>query len=169
MDKSLQPTLKFPQDKSVEEFIWIAGTEVDECSVSLQFWSDNLIPDEVTHFLGIHPTQSYQKGEIFERKGCEQIHTIGLWVYSVNKCACISLESHINALFDQLPADISIWSELTTRFEADLLFGLRLEQSSCVLDFSRPTLQRINERGLSISLDLYFDNDERELTDRLFM
>jgi len=162
MDKSLQSTLKLPQNKPVGEPIWIVGDEVKECSVSLQFWSDDLVPDEVTHLLGINPTQSYKKGDVFRRQVNEQVHKFGLWLYSVHRCAGVSLEDQINALFDQLPADLGVWWELKTKFEADLFFRLPLEQSSSVLDFSQQTLQRISERGLSIGLDLYFYDYEKE-------
>lgn len=158
----LQTQRTLPSEKSVEELIRIETVKADECSVSLQFWSEDLIPDEVTYLLGINPTRSSKKGDVVRSPTCEQIRKFGLWLYSVNKFPVGSLEAQINILFDKLTANIDVWRELSTRFEADLLFGLNLEQSSSVLNFSQQTLQRIRERSLSISLDLYFDNHEQE-------
>lgn len=162
MNESLKSLLTLPTEKSVEKPIWIEGSEIEKCSVSLQFLGEDLIPDEVTRLLGIKPTRSYKKGDVFPSKAHEQIRKVGLWLYSVNRCAGVSLENQINALFDLLPVDLDVWRELTTRFEADLFCGLQLEALNHGLDFSQQTLQRINERGLSIGLDLYFD-DEKDL------
>ncbi|OCQ91390.1 hypothetical protein BCD64_25420 [Nostoc sp. MBR 210] len=140
----------------------MAGGEVDECSVSLRFWSDDLVPDEVTDLLGINPTQSYKKGDIFRGKVYDQIRKVGFWLYRVSRCADVSLEDQINTLFDQLPVDIGVWHKLTTKFDADLFCGLWLKRWNRGLDFSPQTLQRISERGLSLSLDIYFNYDEKE-------
>ncbi|ALF55449.1 hypothetical protein ACX27_25670 [Nostoc piscinale CENA21] len=83
-------------------------------------------------------------------------------VYRVKRCAGVSLEYQINTLFDQLPVDLGIWHKLTTKFDADLFCGLWLKQWNRGLDFSPQTLQRISDRGLSLSLDIYFNYDEKE-------
>ncbi|AFY42382.1 DUF4279 domain-containing protein [Nostoc sp. PCC 7107] len=153
MDESLEPSLRLPPEKPVGEIVWIAGGEVDECSVSLRFWSDDLVPDDVTDLLGINPTQSYKKGDIFRGKVYDRIRKVGFWVYRVKRCAGVSLEDQINTLFDQLPVDLGVWYKLTTKFDADLFCGLWLKRWNRGLDFSPQTLQRISERGLSLSLD----------------
>jgi hypothetical protein len=163
MDESLEPPLRLPPDKPVGEITWIAGGEVDECSVSLRFWGDELIPDEVTKLLGIIPTQAYRKGDIFRGKVYDLIRKTGFWKYSVKRSAGVYLEDQISMIFDQLSGDLDVWRELTTRFDADLFCGLWLKRWNRGLDFSPQTLQRISERGLSIGLDIYFDYDQKEL------
>lgn len=92
MDESLESPLKLPPEKPIGELIWIAGGEVDECSVSLRFWSDDLIPDDVTQLLGVNPTQSSKKGDVFRGKVYDRIREVGAWLYSVERCAIVSLE-----------------------------------------------------------------------------
>jgi hypothetical protein len=72
------------------------------------------------------------------------------------------IRKSLNKLFDQLPANLNVWCELTTKFQADLFCGLWLKRWNRGLDFSPETLRRIAERGLSISLDIYFETDEAQ-------
>ena len=156
----MDENLRLPPEEPVGEVVWVAaGGEVDECSVSLRFFGEDLDPNVITSILGIHPTKSCRKGDIFHGKVYDRIEKIGKWLYSIKPCAGVSLEDQINNLFDRLPADLEVWRELTTRFEADLFCGLWLKQWNRGLDFSPETLKRIAERGLSIGLDIYFDED----------
>ena len=152
-------SLRLPPDEPVGELVWVAGGEVDECSVSLRFFGDDLDPDAITEILGIHPTRSCRKGDIFHGEVYDRIEKIGRWLYSVKRCAGVSLEDQINKLFDQLPAELNVWRELTTRFRADLSCGLWLKRWNRAFDFSPETLRRIAERNLSIGWDIYFDED----------
>jgi Domain of unknown function (DUF4279) len=63
----------------VGELVWVAGGEVDECSVSLGFFGDDLDPDAITTILGICPTKSYRKGDIFRGKTFDRLQTSGNW------------------------------------------------------------------------------------------
>lgn len=163
MDESLEPLLRLPPEKPVGELIWVAGGEVDKCSVTLRFWGDDLVPDDITQLLGINPTKSYTKGDVSRGKVYDRIHKIGVWLYSLERCAGVSLEDRIDRLFNQLTANLSVWRELTTKFDADLFCGLWLKRWNRGLDLSQQMLQRISERGLSINLDIYVDYEESDL------
>ncbi|ALF52984.1 hypothetical protein ACX27_09175 [Nostoc piscinale CENA21] len=113
MDESLEPPLRLPPGNPVGEIVWIAGGEVDECSVSLRFWSDDLVPDEVTDLLGINPTQSYKKGDIFRGKVYDRIRKVGFWVYPEMLNDDIKL--YINNYTDsKKPKNVNITSSLQT-------------------------------------------------------
>ncbi|MBW4693580.1 MAG: DUF4279 domain-containing protein [Lyngbya sp. HA4199-MV5] len=162
MDNSLERPLRLPPQEPVGELVWVAGGEVDECSVSLRFFGEDLDPDEVTQALGITPTGSYKKGDIFRGKRSDIIRKTGSWRYSVKKCADVHLEDQITTLLGKLPSDLEVWRRLTETFEADLFCGLWLKRWNRGLDFAPETLQRIGERGLTLSLDIYSNCDDEE-------
>lgn len=157
----MDETLRLPP-QPVGELVWVAGGEVDECSVSLQFFGDDLDPDAITKILSIHPTKSCRKGDIFRGKVYDRIEQTGKWLYSVKRRKGISLEEQINKLFDQLPLAPEVWLELTTKFQANLFCGLWLKRWNCEFDLFPETLKKIAEKGLSIGFDVYFDPDKDE-------
>jgi Domain of unknown function (DUF4279) len=147
--------------KPVGELTWIAGGEVDECSVSLRFFGDDLDPDIMTIIMGVRPTISYRKGDIFRGKTYDKIQKTGSWRYRTQRSGGISLEEQMNNLFNLLPADLEIWHDLK-KFDPDLFCGLWLKEWNRSLDLSSEILMRIAERGLRIGLDIYFDGDETD-------
>lgn len=152
--------LKLPPDKPVGELILLAGGEVDESCYSLRFFGDDLNPDFITQVLGIQPTRSCRKSDIRRGKVYDIIEKTGSWRHSTKRNSEISLEEQINQLFDKLPTDLDVWRNLTTHFYADLFCGVFFKIWNRGLSFSPQTLGRISERGLLLSLDIYFDDDE---------
>jgi Domain of unknown function (DUF4279) len=127
--------LRLPPQEPVGELVWVVGGEVDESSVSLRFFGDDLDPDVITIMLGISPTKSYRKGDVFRGKTFDRIQTIGSWRYHHTwRCKDFSLEDQLNSLFDLLPVDLDILRELTTKFQSDLFCGLWLKQWNRGLD-----------------------------------
>jgi Domain of unknown function (DUF4279) len=159
MDDSLDPPLRLPPKAPVGELVWVAGGSVDECSVTLRFFGEDLDPDEVTRVLGILPTVSYRKGDIFRGKTYDRIYTTGSWRLRGER-SDVYLEDQINTLLDRLPFNLEVWQNLTRRFQSDLFCGLWLKRWNRGLDFTSKTMQRIGERGLALSLDIYADDEE---------
>ena len=147
--------------KPVGELTWIAGGEVDESSVSLRFFGDDLDPDIMTTIMAVCPTISHRKGDIFRGETYDKIQKTGSWRYRTQRSAGISLEEQMNNLFNLLPADLEVWRELK-KFDPNLFCGLWLKEWNRSLDLSSEILMRIAERGLRIGLDIYFDGDETD-------
>jgi Domain of unknown function (DUF4279) len=159
--------LRLPPKNPVGDLAWVAGGEVDESSVSLRFFGNDLEPDTITTILGVCPTKSYRKGDVFRGKKYDYIQKIGSWRYHhTRRCAEISLEEQLNSLFDLIAVDLDVWRDLTTKFKADLFCGLWLKEWNRELDFSPAILMRIAERGLRISLDIYCESDEDEIVEQ---
>ena len=157
MDKQLRLSPTEP----VGELAWVAGGSIDECSVSLRFFGDDLDPDFITKNLGIYPTVSYRKGDIFRGKTYDRIQNTGSWRYGIRRRADIELEELINKLFARITPDLEIWHDLTTKFQSDLFCGLWLNRANGAIDFSPAVMMKIAERGLSVGLDIYFDDEDK--------
>jgi hypothetical protein len=163
MTDSFDPLFRMPPKKPVGELIWVAGGTFDESSISLRFFGDDLDPDELTQILGIEPSIAYRKGDIFRGKTYDKIYEIGSWRLR-GKRSKTELEEQINQLLDKLPSDFEVWRGLTSRFQADLFCGLWMKRFNRGLNFEVATLQKIAERGLSIGLDVYVDQDIEEVS-----
>ncbi len=165
MSDSFDPPLRLPPTKPEGELVWVAGGGFDESSISLRFFGDDLIPDELTQLLGVEPSVSYRKGDVFRGKRYDRIYDVGSWRLHTER-SDIDLQDQINKLLDKLPADLEIWHSLTKRFQADLFCGLWMKRWNRCLSFEVATLQQMTERGLSIGLDVYVEYDlEEESTD----
>jgi Domain of unknown function (DUF4279) len=151
-----EPKLRLPPEQPLGELVLVAGNEeVDECSVSLRFWGDDLMPDEITQLLGINPTQAYKKGDISRGKVYDLVRKTGFWRYSLTKDEGRSLELQLCSIFERSTSSPEVWQELTTRFGAELFCGLWLKQSNRIMELSPQILQKISERGLRICFDIY--------------
>jgi hypothetical protein len=63
MSASFDPPLRLPPTKPEGDLVGIAGGGFDESSISLRFFIDDLVSDELTQLLGVEPSIAYQKGD----------------------------------------------------------------------------------------------------------
>jgi Domain of unknown function (DUF4279) len=155
--------LRLPPTKPEGESIWVAGGTIDGSNITLRFFGDDLVPDELTQLLGVEPSIAYRKGDIFRGKEYDRIYGIGSWRLKSER-AEIDLEEKIDRLLDKLPSDLEIWHGLTRKFQVDLFCGLWMKRWNRCIDFKATTLQRMAKRGLSIGLDIYVDYDLEEVS-----
>jgi hypothetical protein len=158
MSDEFDPPLRLPPTKPDGELVWIAGGAIDESSITLRFFGDDLVPDELTQLLGVEPSIAYRKGDIFRGKTYDRIYDIGSWRLRSERSES-DLEDKIDRLLDKLPSDLEIWHDLTRKFQVDLFCGLWMKRWNRCLDFKAATLHRMAERGLSIGLDIYVDDN----------
>ena len=152
--------LRLPPEEPVSELLWFAGGEVDETSVCLRVFGDDLVPSELSDLLGVQPTKSWRKGDVFQGKKYDRIQKTGSWHLSTERQADVSLEAQINQLLDQITPDLTIWAQLIGQYDVDLFCGLWLLRWNREIAFSPQTLLRIAERVLLLDLDIYFKLDE---------
>jgi hypothetical protein len=162
MSNEFDPPLRLPPTKPEGDLVWVAGGAIDESSITLRFFGDDLDPDELTQLLGVEPSIAYRKGDILRGKQHDRIYDIGSWRLKGEKSE-MGLEDKINRLLDKLPSDLEMWNDLTRKFQVDLFCGLWMKRWNRCLDFEAVTLQRMAERGLSIGLDIYVDYDLEEV------
>ena len=135
------------------------GGEVDEVSVSLRFFGDKLIPEDLTKRLGIRPTESCRKGDIFRGKQYDRIEKRGKWILDGKRSPEKGIDTQLNELFDCVSEDLDVWKYLTERYNSDLFCGVFLTQWNRGFELSPRTVQKIAERHLQIGFDIYCDLD----------
>lgn len=130
--------------------------EVSECKVSLWFTGDELDPRALTHQLGRAPAFSISKGDTYLSESAEEmVASTGRWQLTSDWQTGRPLDEIIRELLAQLPADLNLWSRLTSKYEGDLFCALLLDTFNEETRLSPATLVAIGSRGLALHLDIY--------------
>ena len=135
-------------------------SEVSEYHISLRFFGDDLDPKVMSAALGVQPTSSCKKGDLFKGKVSERIEKTGRWLLSVPERPGESFEPQIEALLGRLTQDLAIWRQLTQKYNADLFCGLWLGRSNQGMELSPLLMRKLAERGLHLGLDIYATDKE---------
>ena len=123
---------------------------------TLRISGDNLLPDEVSGFLGAGPTVSHAKGqEIDLPSGRYSITKSGIWWLSAADTEPEDLDSQVDEILGQLTLDLTVWHDLGKRFDIDLFCGWFLGGSNEGVDISHQTLLALGERGIRLGVDIY--------------
>ena len=131
---------------------------LQRASVTLLVQGDDLDPDELTALLGSQPKIGARIGETFiGHSGRTVTASTGKWFYSTGYREPPDIDRQIVDLLGSLPASLSIWTDLTTRFECYVALGIWFVDESWTGGiFLQPqTLQMLGERGLALDFDMY--------------
>ncbi|SNY65258.1 protein of unknown function [Stenotrophomonas sp. CC120223-11] len=103
----------------------------DHSLVTLRFFGDDLLPEEVSALLGVTPTASHHKGQELKgsHSGAVRIARFGSWRLSAARREPEDLEAQIFEILDQLTDDLAVWQSLA-RFRPDLFCGLFMGSSN---------------------------------------
>ncbi|WP_439449279.1 DUF4279 domain-containing protein [Stenotrophomonas sp. ATs4] len=140
----------------------------DHSLVTLRFFGDDLLPEEVSALLGVTPTASHHKGQEFKgsHSGAVRIARFGSWRLSAARREPEDLEAQIFEILDQLTDDLAVWQSLA-RFRPDLFCGLFMGSSNDGVSLSPRVLLALGERGIELGLDIYDAEEEERNAPRL--
>ncbi|ARQ91713.1 MULTISPECIES: DUF4279 domain-containing protein [Stenotrophomonas] len=133
----------------------------DHSLVTLRFFGDDLLPEEVRALLGATPTASHHKGQELRgsQSGAVRIARFGSWRLSAPRREPENLEAQIFEVLDQLTGDLAIWESLA-RFRPDLFCGLFMGSSDGGVSLSPRALLALGQRGIELGLDIYEAEEE---------
>lgn len=153
-----QPPQKLVES-APEGTVWFGGT-VDESSLSLRIFGEDLIPEEISTLLGHQPTKSRIKGEKWVSKsGREVTERRGSWFLSAPDVEPGDLDFQINWILSRLTNDLETWRVIISKFKADLFSGLFLEAQNRGLTISPEALKMVGDRGIKLGFDIYFNKE----------
>ncbi len=129
---------------------------IHETTMSLRFFGDDLDPDEITARLGCPPSTSRRKGDVWTTpKGIGKVARAGFWHLKINKRQPGDLDLQVAELLASLSDDLSVWDDLTMRFEADFFCGFFMRESNEGISLSAKTMKMLRSRNLPIGFDIY--------------
>lgn len=135
--------------------MWVVGGEIDEVTISLRVFGDELDPGEVTAQLGRAPTKSWMKGYQDTSGKRPIVRNTGAWLLDGECPRSCTLESQIDELLSSMNADLSVWQSLTSRYHVDLFCGLFLAELNRGTRLSPKILEKLADRSIPLSLDVY--------------
>jgi len=139
----------FPDSGMIDRMPELAFT-----TVGLRIVGDALDPEEVTSLLGVKPTGFARKGELQRTaSGQELVARSGSW--RLNLSIPGDLNTQIAALLAKLPADPSVWRELSGRYRCDVFCGLFMREGNEGTELQPRVLSALGDRGLKLGLDIY--------------
>ena len=123
---------------------------------TLRISGDELIPSEISSMLGAEPTVARLKGqEIRLRSGGTRIALTGQWHLHTSDTEPEDLDGQVAELLGRLTCDLSVWADLSSRFNVDLFCGWFMQQGNEGVEISPATLKALGERGIILGLDIY--------------
>lgn len=132
--------------------------ELARSTVGLRIFGRALDPDEITRLLGVEPTRCARKGDTHRTKsGSEVVARSGSWLLNAGLPG--NLNTQIGALLDKLPSDLSVWRELSKRYECDVFCGLFVREGNEGTELQPEVLLKLGDRGLRLGLDIYAVSD----------
>lgn len=132
------------------------GGDVDRIVVSVRVTSDHLDPQEVTRALGVAPTFASRKGELSKIAGRDVLQGTGTWFFEfAGAPEEWTLDDAIETLLRRLPADLTVWEQLSAKYRLDVFCGVYLTGVNRGMTLSQTLLRQLADRHLELDLDIY--------------
>jgi hypothetical protein len=122
----------------------------------LRFFGDDLDPDHISNVLGVAPTNAYRKGDVTpSEKGKKAVAETGTWQLEADEEFSGELPEQIASIFAALTDDLTVWKDLSSRFDGDVFVGLFMAELNEAFSLDPALLGAISSRGLVLEFDLY--------------
>ena len=119
---------------------------------TLRIMGDELVPAEISKLLGAVPTSAYAKGH---QLSSGVTRKSGIWRLRAKASEPEDLDGQVSELLVQVTSDLSVWSEITTRFRVDLFCGWFMGSGNEGVAILPRTMVALGQRGITLSLDIY--------------
>ena len=130
------------------------GGPIDDASVSLGIYGDDLDPEEITRILGLSPTSSHRRGDRMRPDGAP--FQTGAWGYQVaSDDAPEAADLVLGRLLDRLPSDPALWTGLGQQYDIRIFFCIGFEGWNKGFCLSARNIQRSATLGVRVEFDLY--------------
>lgn len=137
---------------------------LDRSVATLRIAGDKLQPAEISTLLGHAASKEQVKGEVFVGKvtGRSRTAKTGIWRLEATDATPEDLDGQIAELLGKLTGNLSVWAQISTKYEIDLFCGLFMKCSNEGLWVSAESLKALGERGIELSLDIYGPDEPEE-------
>ena len=143
--------------------VWFGGCP-DEVGLGLWVQGDTLDPEAISQALGSAPTRSKRKGDPIVSSSGEvmRIARTGSWFLSYQVSADTTVAQAIQAMFDGLTDDRSVWRSLTSRYNVELVCELTLKCFNRGWAIPPEIMGHLASRGVTLSFDVSYMGDLQE-------
>lgn len=137
-------------------------TIADESLVRLRIIGDDLVPGEITALLECEPDTAHTKGDVWKgpKTGTTRTRRTGCWSIGAARREPEKVVAQISEILDRLPQDLTLWRRHGEKYALDFFCGVFMSSPNIDLGFSPDIMQRLSDRGITLSLDIYVSCDE---------
>ncbi len=135
-----------------------AGGLVDENTVTLAVYGEELEPVEVSRLLGRDPSEAHRRGEV-RREGM-QPYPRGAWMLQARGKDPLGPQQLTERLLASVSDSPEVWRGLGERFDLQLRFGIFQACWNRGFDISNELLAHLSSLGLRLVFDIYCDGEE---------
>lgn len=133
---------------------------INRTAVTLRIFGDDLDPAEITNLLGCKPTDRQLKDQKILRNGSVRVAKTGMWNLCAECCEPGNLNHQIAELLSLTNDDISLWSELGSKYKIDIFCGLFMEGDMEGIDIAHEILLELGRRRIKLDFDIYGPDEE---------
>lgn len=133
--------------------------QISKSVATLRIIGDDLIPTEISEVLNCEATYEQIKGDIIAGNETrrQQVVEVGMWRLQASDYAPENLNAQISEVLEKLSTDLNVWQKLSEKYYIDFFCGLFMERSNEAMDISPSLLKALGERGIQLSLDIYYE------------
>ncbi len=158
-------TLSRSNDRnSSKDFELIAGGPVDETSITLAIYGEDLVPEDISHLLCCQATCHIRRGEL--RTPRSTPYQQSAWFFEQEGQAPCTAEDIIKKILSNVSTDSALWQALSSRYEVQLRIAIHMENWNKGFDLSAEMIQTIARLGAKMVFDIYAYVDD-EVNDAL--
>ena len=129
------------------------GGIVNESSVTLAVYGEDLEPSEVTALLGVVPTKAFRKGHRQASKSPAMPH--GAWFLEVRGVSPSGPDTQLETLLSELPQSQHFWRELNERYTVQVRFAMHFEGWNKGFEFNKILVSRLAAMEVDLEFDIY--------------
>jgi hypothetical protein len=101
---------------------------IHDANLTLRFFGDDLDPEYLTERLGCPPDDFSVKGDTAtSESGATSVSATGRWLLRASDLYANDIEMQIAELLDTVTDDLTVWHDVTTRYQADMVVGLFMQ------------------------------------------
>jgi len=151
-----KPGLEGSAEDEARELCTVGGL-VDETSVCLAVYGEDLDPERVTELLGRPPTSSHRRGD---RGPKSPLYKRGGWFLELRGAAPEGPEELVSKVLRQVPDDEAVWRKLGQLYEVQLRFAFHMTGSNRGFDFPADLVGKVAHLHASLVFDIYAYGEE---------
>ncbi len=146
--------------KEAEHLTEIGGT-IEEFSVGLYFYSEDLDKDEISELMDAEPTKSWNPGEqhFIGNTKKTRITDWGKWHLSSERDS-IDLNTKLKELLNGITSDLRKWEKLTSKYEAWIDVTGYMENWNRGFTLKPEIMKMLSDRAIEVTFDIYFYGNE---------
>jgi hypothetical protein len=127
--------------------------EVDNTTVSIRFSGKDLEPKKLGEILGFIESESTES--TVKRLKSGRV----VWSIRLQTNETLPLEKKVEALLCEFTKEISTWKRISEYIQADIFFGLFLDELNQGFSLTPSLMKELSIRNLEIDFDVYSPTD----------